>query len=152
MTYRRGGPLIWMSAGHGPGDPPGAANQLGLAVEDVQPFGLAGSADPLHIKVARDPDRRLFGKLYARTHLRPTAGTSSAGSLYGRLEDEKPFHTCAGWCSRRTLTGAIHVYDGDITRRPGRSEWDDDSGEEVDYDFERTRQYFDSSQASPTTA
>lgn len=44
---------------------------------------------------------------------------------------------------RRTYTGAIHVYGGDITQRPGRSEWDDDSGQEVDYDFERTRRYFE---------
>jgi predicted metal-dependent enzyme (double-stranded beta helix superfamily) len=43
---------------------------------------------------------------------------------------------------RRTFTGAIHVYGGDITTRPGRSEWDEDDGREVDYDFERTRNYF----------
>lgn len=43
---------------------------------------------------------------------------------------------------RPHFTGAIHVYGGDITRRPGRSEWEDDSGAEVDYDFERTRDYF----------
>ena len=41
-----------------------------------------------------------------------------------------------------TWTGAIHVYGGDITRRPGRREWDDDTGKELAYDFERTRQYF----------
>jgi len=48
---------------------------------------------------------------------------------------------------RQTFTGAIHVYGGDITTRPGRSEWDDDSGREVDYDFHRTRNYFASFQA-----
>ena len=48
---------------------------------------------------------------------------------------------------RQTFTGAIHVYGGDITTRPGRSEWDDDSGREVDYDFQRTRNYFASFQA-----
>jgi predicted metal-dependent enzyme (double-stranded beta helix superfamily) len=41
-----------------------------------------------------------------------------------------------------TFTGAIHVYGGDITKRPGRSEWDDDSGAEVPYDFGRTQRYF----------
>lgn len=45
---------------------------------------------------------------------------------------------------RRTFTGAIHVYGGDITARPGRSEWEDDTGREIDYDFERTRRYFES--------
>jgi predicted metal-dependent enzyme (double-stranded beta helix superfamily) len=52
---------------------------------------------------------------------------------------------------RRTFTGAIHVYGGDITDRPGRSEWDDDTGEQVDYDFERTRDYFRSFQPGDTT-
>lgn len=48
---------------------------------------------------------------------------------------------------RSTFTGAIHVYGGDITARPGRSEWDeDDDHREVDYDFERVRRYFDSFQ------
>jgi predicted metal-dependent enzyme (double-stranded beta helix superfamily) len=44
---------------------------------------------------------------------------------------------------RRTFTGAIHIYGGDITTQPGRTEWDDDTGEEVPYDFDRTRQYFE---------
>jgi predicted metal-dependent enzyme (double-stranded beta helix superfamily) len=48
---------------------------------------------------------------------------------------------------RRTFTGAIHVYGGDITSRPGRSEWDDDTGDEVAYDFERTRRYFEAANA-----
>jgi predicted metal-dependent enzyme (double-stranded beta helix superfamily) len=48
---------------------------------------------------------------------------------------------------RRTFTGAIHVYGGDITTRPGRSEWDEDAGREVEYDFERTRRYFQTFEA-----
>lgn len=48
---------------------------------------------------------------------------------------------------RRSFTGAIHVYGGDITARPGRSEWNEESGEEVDYDFARTRRYFESFQS-----
>ena len=43
---------------------------------------------------------------------------------------------------RRTYTGAIHVYGGNITATPGRSEWDDDSGQELPYDFVRTQEYF----------
>ncbi len=43
---------------------------------------------------------------------------------------------------RRTFTGAIHVYGGDITARPGRSEWDEETQDEVPYDFERARRYF----------
>jgi predicted metal-dependent enzyme (double-stranded beta helix superfamily) len=44
---------------------------------------------------------------------------------------------------RDAFTGAIHVYGGDLPGRAGRSEWDDDTGAEVAYDFERTRRYFE---------
>ena len=41
-----------------------------------------------------DPDVRLFGKLYARSHLRADRWYKLGRELlYGRLEDEKPFHT-----------------------------------------------------------
>src|SRR5215218_8314140 len=55
-------------------------DQLGLIVEEVKPFGLAGSAGstPLRIKVKGNPPRQLFGKLYAQSHLRSDAGTSWA--------------------------------------------------------------------------
>ena len=71
-------------------------DQLGLVVEEVKPFGLAGSAGstPLRIKVTGDPPRQLFGKLYAQTHLRSDRWYKLGRELlYGRLEDEKPFHT-----------------------------------------------------------
>jgi tRNA A-37 threonylcarbamoyl transferase component Bud32 len=70
--------------------------QLGLVVDDVEPFGLAGSAGstPLRIKVKGDPPAYLFGKLYAKTHLRADRWYKLGRELlYGRLEDEKPFHT-----------------------------------------------------------
>ena len=48
----------------------------------------------MRIKVRGDPDRWLFGKLYARTHLRADRWYKFGRELlYGRLEDEKPFHT-----------------------------------------------------------
>jgi predicted metal-dependent enzyme (double-stranded beta helix superfamily) len=53
---------------------------------------------------------------------------------------------------RHAFTGAIHVYGGDITTRPGRSEWDQDSGQEVAYDFERTRRYFEAYQVPATSS
>jgi membrane-associated phospholipid phosphatase/tRNA A-37 threonylcarbamoyl transferase component Bud32 len=70
-------------------------DQLGLAVEEVKPFGLAGSAGstPLRIKVKGDPDTVLFGKLYARSHMRSDRWYKLGRELlYGRLEDEKPFN------------------------------------------------------------
>ncbi|HEV2919974.1 MAG TPA: phosphatase PAP2 family protein, partial [Actinomycetota bacterium] len=72
------------------------ADQLGLVVEDLQPFGLSGSAGstPLRITVQGDPPRVLFGKLYAQSHLRSDRWYKLGRELlYGRLEDEKPFNT-----------------------------------------------------------
>jgi tRNA A-37 threonylcarbamoyl transferase component Bud32/membrane-associated phospholipid phosphatase len=72
------------------------ADQLGLILEEVKPFGLAGSAGstPLRIKVKGDPPVVLFGKLYARSHLRSDRWYKLGRELrYGRLEDEKAFNT-----------------------------------------------------------
>jgi tRNA A-37 threonylcarbamoyl transferase component Bud32 len=69
---------------------------LGLVVEEIKPFGLAGSAGstPLRITVEGDPPRQLFGKLYAQSHLRSDRWYKLGRELlYGRLEDEKPFNT-----------------------------------------------------------
>jgi tRNA A-37 threonylcarbamoyl transferase component Bud32/membrane-associated phospholipid phosphatase len=71
-------------------------DQLGLVVEEVKPFGLAGSAGstPLRITVKGDPPTYLFGKLYARSHMRSDRWYKLGRELlYGRLEDEKPFHS-----------------------------------------------------------
>jgi membrane-associated phospholipid phosphatase/tRNA A-37 threonylcarbamoyl transferase component Bud32 len=72
------------------------ADQLGLQIREVKPFGLAGSAGstPLRITVEGDPPAQLFGKLYARSHLRSDRWYKLGRELlYGRLEDEKPFHS-----------------------------------------------------------
>ena len=72
----------------------GLEDQLGLVVEDVEPFGLAGSAGstPLRITIKGDPPSYLFGKLYARSHLRADRWYKLGRELlYGRLEDE-PFN------------------------------------------------------------
>jgi predicted metal-dependent enzyme (double-stranded beta helix superfamily) len=42
----------------------------------------------------------------------------------------------------RSYTGAIHIYGGNITARPGRSEWEEPELREVPYDFDRTRRTF----------
>ena len=71
-------------------------DQLGLVVDQVTPFGLAGSAGstPLRITLKGDSAGYLFGKLYARGHLRADRWYKLGRELlYGRLEDEKPFHT-----------------------------------------------------------
>jgi tRNA A-37 threonylcarbamoyl transferase component Bud32/membrane-associated phospholipid phosphatase len=100
VVYRRG-----RSAHLDVGGPRGEAirraltEQLGLVVQAVKPFGLAGSAGstPLRITVAGEdgaPPRILFAKLYARSHLRADRWYKLGRELlYGRLEDEKPFNT-----------------------------------------------------------
>jgi tRNA A-37 threonylcarbamoyl transferase component Bud32 len=71
-------------------------DQLGVVVDDVQPFALEGSAGstPLRIKVKGEEDAWLFAKLYASSHLRADRSYKLGRALlYGRLEDEKPFNT-----------------------------------------------------------
>src|SRR4030095_13166751 len=49
---------------------------------------------PLRITVKGEPPRQLFGKLYARSHMRADRWYKLGRELlYGRLEDEKPFNT-----------------------------------------------------------
>jgi tRNA A-37 threonylcarbamoyl transferase component Bud32/membrane-associated phospholipid phosphatase len=74
------------------------ADQLGLTALEVKPFGLSGSAGstPLRIKVQGEAGttRYVFGKLYAKSHLRADRSYKLGRALlYGRLEDEKPFNT-----------------------------------------------------------
>jgi membrane-associated phospholipid phosphatase/tRNA A-37 threonylcarbamoyl transferase component Bud32 len=71
-------------------------DQLGLIANEVKPFGLAGSggSTPLRITVKGDPDSFVFGKLYAATHVRSDRWYKLGRTLlYGRLEDEQPFHS-----------------------------------------------------------
>jgi tRNA A-37 threonylcarbamoyl transferase component Bud32/membrane-associated phospholipid phosphatase len=70
--------------------------QLGLPVLGIEPFGLEGSggSTPLRIKYQEDPDRYVFAKLYARSHLRADRWYKIARTiLYGSLEDEVKFET-----------------------------------------------------------
>ena len=73
-------------------------DQLGLTALEVKPFGLSGSAGstPLRIQLqgAAGTTRYVFGKLYAKSHLRADRSYKLwRALLYGRLEDEKPFNT-----------------------------------------------------------
>jgi tRNA A-37 threonylcarbamoyl transferase component Bud32/membrane-associated phospholipid phosphatase len=97
VTYRRGRSAhLDIGGARGQAIRRGLADQLGLIVEEVKLFGLAGSAGstPLRITVAGDPPTILFGKLYAQSHLRADRWYKLGRELlYGRLEDEKPFNT-----------------------------------------------------------
>ena len=68
--------------------------QLGVTVLDLKPIGLAGSggSTPMRMRIAGEPERFLFGKLYAMNHVRADRWYKLGRTiLYGRLEDEKPF-------------------------------------------------------------
>jgi tRNA A-37 threonylcarbamoyl transferase component Bud32 len=97
ITYRRGsGAHLDVGGARGAAIRRGLADQLGLVATEVKPFGLSGSAGstPLRITVEGDPPPQLFGKLYARSHLRSDRWYKLGRELlYGRLEDEKPFNT-----------------------------------------------------------
>jgi len=72
-------------------------DQLGLTVLEATPVGLEGSAGstPLRLRVAAGegrPERVLFAKLYARSHVRADRSYKLGRTiLYGALEDEAPF-------------------------------------------------------------
>ena len=71
-------------------------DQLGVAVLDVRPVGLEGSggSTPLRLQMAGDPPTFLFAKLYAKSHVMADRWYKLGRTiLYGKLEDEAPFHT-----------------------------------------------------------
>jgi tRNA A-37 threonylcarbamoyl transferase component Bud32 len=73
-------------------------DQLGLLATAVEPFGLSGSggSTPLRItvKAAGEGESCVFGKLYAATHVHSDRWYKLGRTLlYGRLEDEQPFHS-----------------------------------------------------------
>ena len=93
----------------------------------------------------------------------------AAIGLYGGQEDNTFYRRSEGWITEsggralhtgdvillgddtihavtnplRSYTAAIHVYGGDLTTRPGRTEWDEDTHETVAIDFARTKTFFD---------
>ncbi len=67
---------------------------MGIEVSGVEPFGLAGSggSSPMRLRRAGEPGGYLFGKLYARSHVRADRWYKLGRQLrYGRLEDERSF-------------------------------------------------------------
>src|SRR5512132_2118235 len=99
VTYKRGRSAhLDVSGRRGEAIRQALTDQLGLTALEVEPFGLSGSAGstPLRIQVQGEDGttRHVFGKLYARSHLRADRSYKFVRALlYGRLEDEKPFNT-----------------------------------------------------------
>jgi len=97
VAYRRGRSAhLDLGGARGEAIRQAVADQLGLAVTGVKPFGLQGSggSTPMRITVEGNPDRVLFGKLYAKTHLRADRWYKLGRTiLYGSLEDEKAYNS-----------------------------------------------------------
>ena len=97
VTYRRGRTAhLDVEGPRGEAIRRAVADQLGLTVSEIRPVGLSGSAGstPLRLRVDGASSPYLFGKLYSLTHLRSDRWYKLGRELlYGRLEDEKPFHT-----------------------------------------------------------
>ncbi|WP_245691770.1 phosphatase PAP2 family protein [Geodermatophilus telluris] len=102
VVYRRGSPAhLDVSGARGEAITRALQDQLGLVATAVKPFGLAGSggSTPLKITVkagdaAEEEESCVFGKLYAATHVRSDRWFKLGRTLlYGRLEDEKPYHS-----------------------------------------------------------
>ncbi len=69
-------------------------DQMNIEVASIEPFGLAGfgGSGPMRLRRADQPGGYLFGKLYARSHVRADRWYKLGRQLrYGRLEDEQSF-------------------------------------------------------------
>jgi tRNA A-37 threonylcarbamoyl transferase component Bud32 len=97
VTYRKGRAAhLDLGGARGAAIRQAIRDQLGLTILEIKPFGLAGSggSSPMRLTVEGDPDRHLFGKLYAKSHMRADRWYKLGRTiLYGSLEDEKPYNS-----------------------------------------------------------
>ena len=97
VTYRRGKTAhLDVTGARGKAIRQAINDQLGLTVTEVKPVGLAasGGSTPLRLRIAGDPDRYVFAKLYAKSHVRADRWYKIGRTiLYGTLEDETSFQT-----------------------------------------------------------
>ena len=99
VRYRRGRPAhLDLSGSRGAAIVKALQDQLGLLATSVEPFGLSGSggSTPMRItvKAAGGGESCVFAKLYAATHVHSDRWYKIGRTLlYGRLEDEQPFHS-----------------------------------------------------------
>ncbi len=67
------------------------ADQLGLEVTKVEPFGLEGSGGSSPLRMTLVDGTRVFGKIYSTSHVRADRWYRIGRTImYGQLEDETP--------------------------------------------------------------
>ncbi|MGZ8614112.1 MAG: phosphatase PAP2 family protein, partial [Actinomycetota bacterium] len=94
ISYRRGGNAAHLDLGgaRAAAVKRAMADQVGLEVTDVEPFGLEGSGGSSPLRMTLADGSRVFGKIYATSHVRADRWYRVGRTiLYGKLEDETPF-------------------------------------------------------------
>jgi tRNA A-37 threonylcarbamoyl transferase component Bud32/membrane-associated phospholipid phosphatase len=125
VTYRRGRAAhLDVGGRRGEAIRKAVRDQLGLTVLEVKPVGLEGSggSTPLRLRVAarnEQPERHIFAKLYARSHVRADRWYKFGRAiLYGALEDEAPFQSVRRFVEYEDYTLLLLHYLGLPTPTP----------------------------------
>jgi tRNA A-37 threonylcarbamoyl transferase component Bud32 len=93
VSYRRGGTAAHLDLTGERGDAVvrAMADQVGLVVTKVEPFGLEGSGGSSPLRMTLEDGTRVFGKIYSTGHVRADRWYRIGRTLlYGQLEDETP--------------------------------------------------------------
>ena len=94
ISYRRGGNAAHLDLGGARAEAVkrAMADQVGLEVVEVEPFGLEGSGGSSPLRMTLADGSRVFGKIFATSHVRADRWYRIGRTiLYGKLEDETPF-------------------------------------------------------------
>ena len=93
VSYTRGGNAAHLDLGGGRqvAVTHAMADQLGMEVTKVEPFGLEGSGGSSPLRMTLADGTRVFGKIYSTSHVRADRWYRIGRTiLYGQLEDETP--------------------------------------------------------------
>ncbi|MGZ4131787.1 MAG: phosphatase PAP2 family protein [Actinomycetota bacterium] len=94
VSYEKGGNAahLDLAGPRGQAVKTAVADQLGLAVVTVEPFGQEGSGGSTPLRLTLEDGEHLFGKVLATSHARADRWYRIGRTiLYGQLEDETPF-------------------------------------------------------------
>ncbi len=94
VSYRRGGTAahLDLSGARGQAIVTAMADELGLVVTEVKPFGLEGSGGSSPLRMTLKDGSHVFGKIYSTSHPRADRWYRIGRTiLYGQLEDETTF-------------------------------------------------------------
>ena len=94
VSYKRGGNAahLDLSGARAEAVKKAVADQVGLTVTEVEPFGLEGSGGSSPLRMTLEDGVHLFGKIYSTSHLRADRWYKIGRSImYGKMEDEVAF-------------------------------------------------------------